>query len=71
MFSLQILSPMAKGLFHRAIMESGVAIIPYLKAPDYERNEDVGILLTLLQLPLLVRRKYGQMFIDCVLGCPS
>ena len=66
-----ILSPMAKGLFHRAIMESGVAIIPYLKAPDYERNEDVGILLTLLQLPLLVRRKYGQMFIDCVLGCPS
>ena len=52
-FSLQILSPMAKGLFHRAIMESGVAIIPYLKAPDYERNDDVGILLTLLQLPLL------------------
>ncbi|XP_036689249.1 carboxylesterase 5A isoform X1 [Balaenoptera musculus] len=35
-----ILSPMAKGLFHRAIMESGVAIIPYLKAPDYERNDD-------------------------------
>ncbi|XP_049559597.1 carboxylesterase 5A [Orcinus orca] len=36
-----ILSPMAKGLFHRAIMESGVAIIPYLKAPDYERNDDL------------------------------
>ncbi|XP_061029959.1 carboxylesterase 5A isoform X1 [Eubalaena glacialis] len=36
-----ILSPMAKGLFHRAIMESGVTIIPYLKAPDYERNDDL------------------------------
>uniref|UniRef100_A0A8C6DHY2 Carboxylic ester hydrolase n=1 Tax=Moschus moschiferus TaxID=68415 RepID=A0A8C6DHY2_MOSMO len=36
-----ILSPMTKGLFHRAIMESGVAIIPYLKAPDYERNGDL------------------------------
>uniref|UniRef100_A0A4W2G3X3 Carboxylesterase 5A n=1 Tax=Bos indicus x Bos taurus TaxID=30522 RepID=A0A4W2G3X3_BOBOX len=36
-----ILSPMTKGLFHRAIMESGVAIIPYLKAPDYERNDDL------------------------------
>ncbi|KAF4010716.1 hypothetical protein G4228_002403 [Cervus hanglu yarkandensis] len=35
-----ILSPMTEGLFHRAIMESGVAIIPYLKAPDYERNDD-------------------------------
>uniref|UniRef100_A0A4X1UCS9 Carboxylic ester hydrolase n=2 Tax=Sus scrofa TaxID=9823 RepID=A0A4X1UCS9_PIG len=39
-----ILSPMAKGLFHRAIMESGVAIIPYLKAPDYERNEDLQMI---------------------------
>ncbi|OWK16113.1 CES5A [Cervus elaphus hippelaphus] len=36
-----ILSPMTEGLFHRAIMESGVAIIPYLKAPDYERNDDL------------------------------
>ncbi|XFG09443.1 hypothetical protein AB1E19_013067 [Capra hircus] len=36
-----ILSPMTKGLFHRAIMESGVAIIPYLKASDYERNDDL------------------------------
>ncbi|XP_032342239.1 carboxylesterase 5A isoform X2 [Camelus ferus] len=35
-----ILSPMAKGLFHKAIMESGVAIMPYLKAPNDERNED-------------------------------
>ena len=43
---------MTKGLFHRAIMESGVAIIPYLKAPDYERNDDVGILYTPLQLPV-------------------
>lgn len=46
-FSFQILSPMAKGLFHKAIMESGVAIIPFLRAPDDERDEDVGI-LTLL-----------------------
>lgn len=52
-FSFQILSPLANGLFHKAIMESGVAIIPYLKAPDDERNEDVGILLTPLQLPCL------------------
>ncbi|XP_010965637.2 carboxylesterase 5A isoform X1 [Camelus ferus] len=36
-----ILSPMAKGLFHKAIMESGVAIMPYLKAPNDERNEDL------------------------------
>ncbi|XP_039736845.1 carboxylesterase 5A isoform X3 [Pteropus medius] len=36
-----ILSPLANGLFHKAIMESGVAIIPYLKAPDDERNEDL------------------------------
>lgn len=62
-FSLQILSPMAKGLFHRAIIESGVAIIPYLKAPDYKRNDDVGILLTLLQLPLLGQERN-------VLRCP-
>lgn len=37
---------MANGLFHKAIMESGVAVIPYLKASDDERNEAVGILLT-------------------------
>uniref|UniRef100_A0A2K5V4K1 Carboxylesterase type B domain-containing protein n=1 Tax=Macaca fascicularis TaxID=9541 RepID=A0A2K5V4K1_MACFA len=36
-----ILSPMAEGLFHKAVMESGVAIIPYLKAHDYEKSEDV------------------------------
>uniref|UniRef100_A0A8P0PSB3 Carboxylic ester hydrolase n=1 Tax=Canis lupus familiaris TaxID=9615 RepID=A0A8P0PSB3_CANLF len=35
-----VLSPMASGLFHKAIMESGVAIIPFLRAPDDERNED-------------------------------
>ncbi|XP_030780841.1 carboxylesterase 5A-like [Rhinopithecus roxellana] len=34
---------MAKGLFHKAIMESGVAIIPYLKAHDYEKNEDLQV----------------------------
>ena len=44
-------------------MESGVAIIPYLQAPDEERNEDVGILLTPLWLPLP-----GQVSIDPVLG---
>lgn len=44
---------MANGLFHKAIMESGVAIIPFMKAPVEERNEDVGILLATLQLPLL------------------
>ncbi|XP_055231079.1 carboxylesterase 5A-like isoform X2 [Gorilla gorilla gorilla] len=35
-----MLSPMAEGLFHKAIMESGVAIILYLKAHDYEKSED-------------------------------
>ncbi|XP_007946166.1 carboxylesterase 5A [Orycteropus afer afer] len=40
-FSLQVLSPMANGLFHKAIMESGVAIIPYMKASDNERNKDL------------------------------
>lgn len=38
-------------------MESGVAIIPYLKAPDDERNEDVGILLTPVQLPCLSQER--------------
>ncbi|XP_071076232.1 carboxylesterase 5A isoform X3 [Desmodus rotundus] len=36
-----VLSPLANDLFHKAIMESGVAIIPYLQAPDEERNEDL------------------------------
>uniref|UniRef100_A0A2I3LPS0 Carboxylesterase type B domain-containing protein n=1 Tax=Papio anubis TaxID=9555 RepID=A0A2I3LPS0_PAPAN len=36
-----ILSPMAEGLFHKAVMESGAAIIPYLKAYDYEKSEDI------------------------------
>ncbi|XP_035924827.1 carboxylesterase 5A isoform X2 [Halichoerus grypus] len=39
-----ILSPMANGLFHKAIMESGVAIIPFLRAPDDERNEDLQVI---------------------------
>ncbi|XP_062033745.1 carboxylesterase 5A [Lepus europaeus] len=38
-----VLSPMASGLFHRAIMESGVAIIPYLKSPDDERSKDLQV----------------------------
>uniref|UniRef100_A0A8D2FY13 Carboxylic ester hydrolase n=2 Tax=Theropithecus gelada TaxID=9565 RepID=A0A8D2FY13_THEGE len=38
-----ILSPMAEGLFHKAVMESGVAIIPYLKAYDYEKSEDLQV----------------------------
>uniref|UniRef100_A0A8C0YYZ1 Carboxylic ester hydrolase n=1 Tax=Canis lupus familiaris TaxID=9615 RepID=A0A8C0YYZ1_CANLF len=39
-----VLSPMASGLFHKAIMESGVAIIPFLRAPDDERNEDLQVI---------------------------
>ncbi|XP_058384595.1 carboxylesterase 5A isoform X1 [Diceros bicornis minor] len=39
-----ILSPMANGLFHKAIMESGVAIIPYLKALDDERNQALQVI---------------------------
>ncbi|KAM9607916.1 carboxylesterase 5A [Trichechus inunguis] len=39
-----VLSPMANGLFHKAIMESGVAIIPYMKASDNERNQDLQFL---------------------------
>ncbi|XP_066206348.1 carboxylesterase 5A isoform X2 [Saccopteryx leptura] len=38
-----VLSPLSKGLFHRAIMESGVAIIPYQTALDKERNEDLKV----------------------------
>ncbi|KAF6287744.1 carboxylesterase 5A [Rhinolophus ferrumequinum] len=38
-----VLSPMANGLFHKAIMESGVAIMPFMKAPDEERNEDLQV----------------------------
>uniref|UniRef100_A0A8C4PI15 Carboxylesterase 5A n=1 Tax=Equus asinus TaxID=9793 RepID=A0A8C4PI15_EQUAS len=40
---MEILSPMANGLFHKAIMESGVAVIPYLKASDDERNEALQV----------------------------
>ncbi|XP_055001623.1 carboxylesterase 5A [Sorex araneus] len=39
-----ILSPLSKGLFHKAIMESGVAIIPYLRASEKERNEDLAVI---------------------------
>ncbi|XP_076988596.1 carboxylesterase 5A [Tamandua tetradactyla] len=39
-----VLSPMASGLFHKAIMESGVAIIPSLKATDTERAKDLQAL---------------------------
>ncbi|XP_036897585.1 carboxylesterase 5A [Sturnira hondurensis] len=39
-----VLSPLASGLFHKAIMESGVAIIPYLQAPDEERDEDLRMI---------------------------
>uniref|UniRef100_A0A2K6G9L2 Carboxylic ester hydrolase n=1 Tax=Propithecus coquereli TaxID=379532 RepID=A0A2K6G9L2_PROCO len=38
-----ILSPMANGLFHKAIMESGVAIIPYLNALDDQRSKDLQV----------------------------
>ncbi|XP_004704943.1 carboxylesterase 5A [Echinops telfairi] len=39
-----VLSPMANGLFHKAIMESGVAIIPYMKASANERDQDLQLL---------------------------
>ncbi|CAO2610489.1 Carboxylesterase 5A [Lemmus lemmus] len=38
-----ILSPLSTGLFHRAIMESGVAIIPNLKSLDDERKNDLQL----------------------------
>uniref|UniRef100_A0A8C0X000 Carboxylesterase type B domain-containing protein n=1 Tax=Castor canadensis TaxID=51338 RepID=A0A8C0X000_CASCN len=42
--NLEILSPMAKGLFHKAIMESGVAIIPYLRNLDDKLSEDLQMI---------------------------
>ncbi|KAM5262700.1 LOW QUALITY PROTEIN: carboxylesterase 5A [Ctenodactylus gundi] len=36
-----VLSPLAKGLFHKAIMQSGVAIIPYLENFDEDKSKDV------------------------------
>ncbi|XP_004455119.1 carboxylesterase 5A [Dasypus novemcinctus] len=39
-----ILSPLANGLFHKAIMQSGVAIIPYLKATNNEKEKDLQVL---------------------------
>lgn len=69
-FSLQILSPMANGLFHKAIMESGVAILPLvLISPGDERKKDVSISLT--PLLYLVRGECGQVSIDHVLGGPT
>ncbi|XP_057609508.1 carboxylesterase 5A isoform X2 [Chionomys nivalis] len=38
-----ILSPLSTGLFHRAIMESGVAIIPNLKGLDDEKRNDLQV----------------------------
>nr|XP_034378532.1 carboxylesterase 5A isoform X1 [Arvicanthis niloticus] len=38
-----ILSPLSKGLFHRAIMQSGVAIIPSLKSLDNELKHDLQV----------------------------
>ncbi|XP_037671546.1 carboxylesterase 5A isoform X2 [Choloepus didactylus] len=39
-----VLSPMANGLFHKAIMESGVAIIPCLKATGIQKDKDLQAL---------------------------
>ncbi|XP_045674648.1 carboxylesterase 5A isoform X2 [Phyllostomus hastatus] len=39
-----VLSPLANELFHKAIMQSGVAIIPFLQAPDEERDEDLQMI---------------------------
>ncbi|XP_052022560.1 carboxylesterase 5A isoform X2 [Apodemus sylvaticus] len=38
-----ILSPLSTGLFHRAIMQSGVAIIPSLKSLDNELKRDLQV----------------------------
>ncbi|XP_051025071.1 carboxylesterase 5A [Acomys russatus] len=38
-----VLSPLSNGLFHRAIMESGVAIIPSLKSLDSEVSHDLQV----------------------------
>uniref|UniRef100_A0A8C9JYD0 Carboxylesterase 5A n=1 Tax=Panthera tigris altaica TaxID=74533 RepID=A0A8C9JYD0_PANTA len=44
-FCLQILSPMANGLFHKAIMQSGVAILPLvMRSPGDERKKDLQVL---------------------------
>ncbi|KAF6076968.1 carboxylesterase 5A [Phyllostomus discolor] len=39
-----VLSPLANELFHKAIMQSGVAIIPFLQAPDEERDKDLQMI---------------------------
>ncbi|XP_012588664.1 PREDICTED: carboxylesterase 5A [Condylura cristata] len=39
-----LLSPLTTGLFHRAIMQSGVAIIPYLKTAEDERSKDLQVI---------------------------
>ncbi|KAL6084905.1 hypothetical protein STEG23_036275 [Scotinomys teguina] len=38
-----VLSPLSKGLFHRAIMQSGVTIIPSLKSLDDEFKTDLQV----------------------------
>nr|XP_012611375.1 carboxylesterase 5A isoform X1 [Microcebus murinus]XP_012611376.1 carboxylesterase 5A isoform X1 [Microcebus murinus]XP_012611378.1 carboxylesterase 5A isoform X1 [Microcebus murinus]XP_012611380.1 carboxylesterase 5A isoform X1 [Microcebus murinus]XP_012611391.1 carboxylesterase 5A isoform X1 [Microcebus murinus]XP_020138444.1 carboxylesterase 5A isoform X1 [Microcebus murinus]XP_020138445.1 carboxylesterase 5A isoform X1 [Microcebus murinus]XP_020138446.1 carboxylesterase 5A isoform X1 len=38
-----ILSPMASGLFHKAIMQSGVAIIPYLNSTNDQKTKDLQV----------------------------
>ncbi|XP_035297577.1 carboxylesterase 5A [Cricetulus griseus] len=39
-----VISPLSKGLFHRAIMESGVAIIPSLRSLDVEQKTDMQVI---------------------------
>ena len=43
--SSQVLSPLAKNLFHRAISESGVALIPGLVKKDSKAEAKVGLTL--------------------------
>uniref|UniRef100_A0A8C6S290 Carboxylic ester hydrolase n=1 Tax=Nannospalax galili TaxID=1026970 RepID=A0A8C6S290_NANGA len=38
-----VLSPLSKGLFHRTIMQSGVAIIPSLKSLDKDLKHDLQV----------------------------
>ena len=40
-----VVSPMSKGLFHRAIMQSGVALLPDLISDTHERVYTVSVLI--------------------------
>lgn len=52
--SSQVLSPLAKNLFHRAISESGVALIPGLVKKDSKAEAKVGLTLGCPYSPVLL-----------------